>query len=201
MSALVKINGNLADIEKAIDDAELRGVRAWADLARLVAAVYHGELWRQAKVPIGRGTKEKRPCESFVEWIVVCREKQKSWGYQLVKAAAFSAVAENEKQARELIGLSAADAEALVDLATDGGKKATTAEELRRLRAEDAIAKVKGDRGDVQRQLKRMRSDDWLKAVRTWANKGRKLFQREVGTDGAEALINQLVELAEGIAA
>lgn len=192
---------DLSAIEARIDNAEASGAHAFRHLAELVAAVYHRELWRQARIPVGVESSERRPCKSFAEWCEVCREKAKTWGYQLVQAHAFSAIAENEAQARELQGLSETEARALVNLATDGGTRATTAAELRQLRASDAIAATKEQKRRHQQQLDQLRGAAFLKTVRKWAAKGRLLFRRQVGSEAADELIDRLVELAETVAA
>jgi hypothetical protein len=218
MTALTKAAtlaaASLADVEAKIDQAEARGRVAFRELALLVAEVYHLELWRQATVPTGAvGEKEERlhvprPCKSFVEWCTVCREKKKDWGYQLVAAAAYSAIAENEAQARELKGLSEDQARRVVDKATGGGTKATTAAELRRARAEieamspaEIVSRSRRAGEAAGRELERFEAEAWLKDVGRWAKKGRTLFRRQVGTEDAEPLIDQLEQLARDVAA
>lgn len=189
-------NLSLADVEAEIDDAEARGQDAWRDLARSVALVHSANLWSQATVPIATETDERRPCKSFAEWCEVCREKKKTWGYQLLNAHAFSSVASNERQARELAGLSAEEARQLVEKATERGTRNTTAEELRALRADAAIAKLRGDKDQAQARLRQRRQRDWTKDVEIWVKKGRTLFRREIGTEWIEAILDDVLERA-----
>lgn len=145
-----------AEIEAQITDAEERGDTAWRELAGLVTVVHRQELWKQATVPVGIETEERRPCKTFVEWLEVCRERSKSWGYNLLKAHAYSTVVDCERQARELIGLSEEDARRLVDKATEGGTRETTAEELARMRAEDAIKDRQESKSKAKRRVKQI---------------------------------------------
>lgn len=198
---------SLVHAEQQIDDATARGEAAWRDLAMAVAAVYHGELWRQATVPTGAVEQNElrlhvpRPCKSFVEWCEVCREKSKSWGYDLLNAAAFSTVVENVHQARELAGLSPADAKLLVSLATEGGTKQTTAKELRHLRAGDAIAKAREGKDATKRVLRKLEQRDWIDRVEHRANGLRKVLRQEVGTEKAEKYLDQIIAECKALAA
>lgn len=206
MNALTRANDldslDLRAIESRIDEALREGETAFQALAALVSAVYHRELWRQATVPVGPETDERRPCKNFVEWVKVCRERKKDWGYQLVKAHAFSAIAENEAQARELAGLSAEDARRLVDLATDGGTRATTAAELRRLRAEDAIAEVKRGRAASSRRRGELKASACLKTCETYfrrAQQKARAHEPDVRAKVIDAALEHLAKLADDL--
>lgn len=206
MTALVRTSDpehlDLSAIEPRIDDAVRRGEEAFHDLAALVATVYRRDLWRQATVPIGPETEERRPCKSFVEWVRVCREKKKDWGYHLVKAHAFSTIVENEAQARELDGLTQDQARKLVDLATDGGTKSTTAAELRRLRPEVAIAKVKGERQESSRRRGELKASACLKtceALFRRAEHKARAHEPDVRTKVIDAALERLAKLANDL--
>lgn len=136
MTSLARIDDlaglGLDAIESRITDAEARGAQAFRELAALVAEVYGRELWRDA----GHG--------NFVEWCEA-RGRKKSWGYQLVEAAKFSAVAENEHQARELAKaererIKAMGAEAAVAEAKQAARRDRGA--LRALEAAVAVRKI-----------------------------------------------------------
>lgn len=158
MTALVRLSIDLHDLAAAMSlyaDAIRRGEDAWRDVCRAVAAVHRGKLWRDATVPVGADSAERRPCKSFEEWVEVCLEKQRSWAYDCVAKAGVSAIADNSEQAQALAGMDPPDAERVMAKATEGGKT-TTAAELSKLRAQDAIEQTQKNKAAARRELKQL---------------------------------------------
>lgn len=201
MSAIATRGQTLAAMESQIDAAMRKGEDAFQELASAIFQIHRQELWRQATVPVGPDTEERRACKSFVEWCEVCREKSGRWGHNFLSAYAYRTIVQNEAQARELRGLSEDDARRVVDKATENGTRETTAAELKAMRAKDAIEQTGVNKKEAGRRLRTLQSRDWIERVEGKAEALRKALRQEVGTEAAEAHLEACLEECRQLAA
>jgi hypothetical protein len=134
---------NLMRFEETIREGICRAKAGLIEVGTALANIREGRLYR----------------ESFDNFDDYCRER---WGFsrqrahQLVHACQLSTVVDNERQARELLGLTQEDAQAVVAVAeTQGPLTAETIKTARQL-LEDATAGLEGrDKREAQAKILR----------------------------------------------
>ena len=167
----------LAEHNERLREIRAAGEELWTEAAAIFWDVWAGEKWKRAKGTV---------FENFEEW-AKSQGYQKSHAYRLKDAgerlADGSPVGETERETRALI------------------ETERTEKRVRDMSADEALDESGKQRDRAAEVARQLEWSAWVKDVECWAAKGRKLFQRQVGTEKAGGIIDRLLAIARDVAA